>query len=218
MTQSAITIRWHLENISLNIKPSKPYVFARYNCRINQCEVAVYAHTNQHLVASITRSLDNMNLDIVDARVYLMNKDYSLSQFIITSNYNPIESEVVINKISNNLQSSLLDILSIKDLIPGNIRKRDLSSITANSIIKAEYPRNEDYTLLYVKAPDQHGLLANITYGLALSNYTIQYAKINTLAEQAEDYFYICDKDQKPIIGKNRLKSLEIRIHNIINT
>ena len=217
MTQSSTTLRWHLENIHQNIKPSKPHVFSRYNYRINQCEITVYAQTNKHLVASITRSLDNMSLEIVDARVYLINEDYSLSQFVITSNYNPIKSELIIKKISNDLQKRLLDILSIKDLVPRNIRKRNIYSLTNNSIVRAEHPINKDYTLLYVKSPDQYGLLAKITYGLALSNYTIQYAKINTLTEQAEDYFYICDKDQKPIVNKNRLKALEIRIRNIIN-
>ena len=73
------------------------------------------------------------------------------------------------------------------------------------------------WTVLEVATPDRPGLLANIGAVFIDQNLSLQAAKIQTLFERVEDFFFVTSTDGNSIGDENALNRLEDAIKRALD-
>ncbi|MDA7742512.1 HD domain-containing protein, partial [Francisellaceae bacterium] len=208
LAYSKTTIKWHVGHILKNPQPQEVQVFARFNPRIKQCEVTLYAPLFRYLFLQTTSKLDQMNLQIMDARHYTFNQEFALSNYVVTTDEQKIQDSEQIKQITAQLSEYFqqLDLKALPEVIQTRTRKQNIDHPTA---IKIENPKGKNYTVVAIETADQHGLLAKISRIFYQLNLRIRYAKVNTLADQVEDYFYINNEDFSKVTDKAALQNIK---------
>ena len=223
LSQSRTTINWHIKHILPNPYPEDTLFFARFNFRIKQCEVTIYSPMFRYLFTNVTAALDQVNLQVMEARIYTINspsstKQYSLSQYIVTHDGASIKDKQQIQGIAQILTQYLQKLKPIDALAPKSSSIRRSKEYDYQTIVNTENPEGKNYTILSVHSMDKHGLLARVAYVIGLFNLHVRHAKINTLADKAEDYFYVNNMEHIRITDAETLTALKTAVHNAITT
>ncbi len=197
-----LDIAWQVEEI-LQHNTDKPLVSARaahpkYWGQATQVFVHVKDASNVFLAA--TTALEQLNLNIVDARLYSSCAGFTTDTFyVLNENFEPLgDDPAVFAKIISALEDELSLVGEYSEIVkrrtPRNLKQ--LATPTTTNIIQDS---NKNLTILEVISPDRHGLLAMIGRIFAKFNIQVQNAKISTLGERVEDVFFLTDIDGKLI-------------------
>ncbi|PIE42824.1 MAG: [protein-PII] uridylyltransferase [Gammaproteobacteria bacterium] len=163
-------------------------------------QIMISLRSGPEAFAATTAVLEQLNLNIVDARISAFSGPFSLSSFIVLDEDNkPLAND---KERREKVSQRLMEELDDPDDYPEIIQRRTPRQLRLFSFPTEVTFSNDTLnqrTVMEVITPDRPGLLAKI--GLALFNHDICLvnAKIATLGERVEDIFFITDKNAAPI-------------------
>jgi [protein-PII] uridylyltransferase len=162
---------------------------------------AVFLFTPQHIFAfaTATAALDELGLNIADARVIPLRNDYSLTTFVILEQTGQIIDD---QQRLDQIQRRLIHALMMDGQTPVTITRRaprQVRMFPTATIVNFSTDKANSRTIMELTTGDRPGLLSEVGKVLRDQRMEIQTAKILTVGERAEDVFYITDDDGHPL-------------------
>jgi [protein-PII] uridylyltransferase len=196
-------IVWHTEAISHHHNPDKPLVLIKETSDLDfegATQIFIHAKERDSLFAMIVSCLEQLNLNIQDARIYNSGTHLTLDTFFVLDENG--ESLGDDPERIQHIQQYLFDTLKNPDETLDMIQRRTprqmrLFSIPTRTSMMTDITRN--HSVLEVITPDRPGLLAHVARIFVEFNIQLQAAKITTLGERVEDIFFITDQQQQAI-------------------
>jgi [protein-PII] uridylyltransferase len=187
-------IVWHTEWLAdSDTKSEVGLLDVRRQARGDGVEAVLYTPRVHRTFAHATAGLDELGMNIVDARIMPLDNGYSLDTFIFMELDRRMEiDESRLNKIRRSLTRVLTarddSVVKVTRAAPRQVRM----FTTPTSVVFGE---NKAYgnTIMELVAADRPGLLSKIGKIFIDQDIDIAAAKIMTIGERAEDVFYISD-------------------------
>jgi [protein-PII] uridylyltransferase len=159
----------------------------------------IFTRPRRHGFARTTAALDQLGLNIVDARITPTGDGFSLDLYhLLEDDGAPITDPDRLAEIEQALWASLRASgdapLAVSRRAPRQARMFHTPTHIALSVDE----RNRR-SVLELTAGDRPGLLCEVGEVLMLEHVELQAAKIMTVGERAEDVFYITDFDNRPL-------------------
>ena len=172
--------------------------------------LTVGPHRQQNF-ARTTALLDQMGLNIVDARITPLDGGLGLDTYLVLEDTGqPIadrhRAQQIETQLRRVLQSADTDLPVVTRRAPRQVRMFS----TPTQITFSEDPL-QHRTVLEIIAGDRPGLLSEIGKVFLTENIDVVTAKIMTIGERAEDVFYLTD-DQGGPLGETARKRLQERL------
>jgi len=157
-------------------------------------QIFIRTKSDNNIFAASTNALDQLNLNIQDARIYSTISGYTMDTFYVLDDE---DKPVIANSATmDNIVTSLQNELSFTEDYSDIIKRRTPRQLRHFSAPTRTIIHNElstPYTILEVISPDRPGLLARIARIFTEYNIELVTAKISTLGERVEDVFFITD-------------------------
>jgi [protein-PII] uridylyltransferase len=208
-------IAWHTEAILTQKNQQEPLVLVdehTFRGKHKVTQIFIRALSTDNIFAAATNALDQLDLNIQDAKIYSTVSGYTMDTFyVLDQDGLPVSNQRnyqhIIDTIKNELQLSDQYSDIIKRRTP-----RQLKHFNAPTRATISNDLSQEYTILEVVSPDRPGFLALIArifveHGIELIN-----AKITTLGERVEDVFFITDKNGDRLSDPKQCEKLQTAI------
>ena len=160
--------------------------------------VLIYTRTRHHGFARTTAVLDQLGLDVVDARITPTGDGFSLDLYhVLEDDGAPISDSDRLSEIEQALWRSMgrpEATVAVHRRAPRQVRMFR----TPTQIVLSVDERN-GRSVLELTAGDRPGLLCDVGKVLTAERIALQAARIMTVGERAEDVFYITDFEGRPL-------------------
>lgn len=196
---SADEIAWHTIAIGSSQEEDLPLVLLRPQTQRGSAEVFVYAKNDNAVFSLSTATLDQLGLNILDARIMSTKDHYALNSFqVLEQSGEPINELFREVHICNALRHNLLTG-GIKDY--SNIRRqsRQAKHFPIPTSIWFHNDADSPYTIIELITTDHAGLLSEIGGAFRQENVFLHSAKITTIGSRVEDMFYITGLTGQPV-------------------
>jgi len=162
-------------------------------------EAVLYTPRTQHTFAHATAVLDELGMNIVDARILPLENGYSIDSFVFMELDKRVETdESRLRKIHRSLERVLTaDDEKVEAVTRAIPRQARMFTTTTNIEFGSDVSNGR--TVLELVAGDRPGLLSIVGQAFIAQGIAIEAAKIMTIGERAEDVFYISDKQGRPL-------------------
>ena len=170
--------------------------------------IFIYMRDHDNIFSRSTLALDQLRLNIVDARIITSKHGYTLDTFIVLEESGEyVESGERTNAIKEMLRRELSSLDKPARKI-SRMEKRQLRNFPIATTVTFSHDESNNRTVMEVIASDRVGLLSRI--GMAMESCTtrLQNAKIATYGERVEDIFFITDQENRMITDQTKLDSL----------
>ncbi|WP_201558530.1 [protein-PII] uridylyltransferase [Psychrobacter sp. 72-O-c] len=224
LREIAEDILWHTEAI-LNHPPigyasnadSAPLVVLREHreLALDAVQVFVYTQDQANLFAVTMAVFDQMNLDVLDARIITATRDFALDSYVLLDRSGTL---LVDENSQEELKQRLIDAFK-NPTVPKLTHKRiprQLRHFEVATTISFEFNEASDQHIMSLQTLDQPGLLARVGQVFLQQKIEVHAARITTLGERAEDMFTISDQDDKPL-SADKLETLQAALRASLN-
>ena len=206
-------IVWHTEAIAQNLTPNKALVLTKESGEIDSegaTQIFLYTQDKPSLFALIAAALEQLDLNIMDARIYSSGDGHTLDTFyVLDANNEPLGHNP---ERIDAIKLFLAEKVNNTDDFLANISRRTPRQMRLFSIPTATTFSNDEelgLSVLEIITPDRPGLLARIGKIFVEFDVLLQNAKIATLGERVEDVFFITDSQQQPITDPNLAEQIQ---------
>ncbi|MDX1490538.1 MAG: [protein-PII] uridylyltransferase [Pseudohongiellaceae bacterium] len=209
--ESASNIAWHTEAL-LDHKGQETIVLIDEQAdgfAEGATQIFVYTTNKRHIFASSAAAMEQLGLDIQDARLFTTAKNFCMNTFtVLEDGGNPVSA-------SPARRSKIIELLTRylaepeKHLqVPNKRIERKLKHFSQH--VETEVINRDDtpYTTLEINCPDHPGVLATIGKVFAEQGIELQNARIATLGERVEDLFYILDQNNNKLTDPAAIERL----------
>jgi len=193
-------IAWHTRMLALRgAEDTSPLVSLQQQTGRGGTSVTTYTLQSQHSFARTTALLDQLGLNIVDARITPTADGFSLDVYhVLESTGAAITDAPRIRDIEQKLQQAL----SRKDDTAVTVTRRAPRQVrmfsTPMQIDFSEDP-DKQRTIIELIASDRPGLLSRVAHVFMAQRVDVHASKIMTVGERAEDVFYVADETGSPL-------------------
>jgi len=153
--------------------------------------VFLFAPQEYHAFADATAVLDELGLNIADARIVTLRNDWSLTTFVVLEQDGGLIQDA---RRLEQIKGRLIRELSAADQLPLTVTRRaprQVRMFPTATLVDFSTDETNNRTVMEIVAGDRPGLLCEIGQVLRDHHIAIQTAKILTIGERAEDAFYI---------------------------
>src|ERR1700704_6493014 len=161
--------------------------------------VLIFARAPRHGFARTTAVLDQLGLNIVDARITPTGDGFSLDLYhVLEDDGAPITD----NDRKNEIEHAIWRSLQRPEDTPFAVSRRaprQARMFNTPTQIQLNVDERNRRSVLELTAGDRPGLLSDIGKVLMEQHLQLHDAKIMTVGERAEDVFYITDFEQRPL-------------------
>ncbi len=225
LREIAEDILWHTEAI-LNHPPiglasnadSPPLVVLREHreLALDAVQVFVYTQDQMNLFAVTMAVFDQMNLDVLDARIITATRDFALDSYVLLD---PSGTLLVDEDSQQELKQRLINAFKDPTVLKLTNKRmpRQLKHFEVKTVINFEFNEASDQHIMSLETLDQPGLLARVGQVFLQQKIEVHAARITTLGERAEDMFYISDQNDEPL-STDRLDSLKSALIESLST
>ncbi|MEW6352947.1 MAG: [protein-PII] uridylyltransferase [Pseudomonadota bacterium] len=209
-------IAWHAQAILA--ARDAPLILMRQRGQRGGTELFIYAPDRDYLFAAITGALDQLGLNVHDARIVTARNGYTLNSFIILE-----ESGAAIEGVQRNaeiaaaLKRQLLEPGAPGTHVTRRVR-RQLKHFPIATQVSFDQDTRNQRTIMEVVTADRPGLLAKVGKAFVECGVRLQTAKIATLGARAEDIFFITDAHNRPLTDISQLTRLRKAIVKYLDT
>ncbi|MGQ9831462.1 MAG: [protein-PII] uridylyltransferase [Thermochromatium sp.] len=211
-------IAWQTRRILETAPEALPLVDIRPITARGGSEIFIYARDGDNLFARTTAALDQMRLNVMDARVMTTSDGLVLNSYqVLDLDGAPLSDPERIAEIRHHLRSRLTETApaSLRVTRPSSRRHRHFPIETRVSFT-TDTPNRR--TIMHLTTRDRPGLLAEVgavfeRYGIRLQN-----AKITTVGAEVDDVFFITTAEGTPITCEQTLASLSREIYGRIES
>ncbi len=163
-------------------------------------KIFICVKERSNIFAAVCACLNQLNLNIQDARLYHSDSGYTLDTFfVLDQNNEPIGDDPT---RAERIKKALRHELSLVDDYVNVINRRTPRILKHFSMPTQTRLFNEtgsEHSVLEIISPDRPGLLARIGGVFLQFDIQLQNAKISTLGERVEDIFFITDAQGNPL-------------------
>ena len=193
-------IAWHTETILSADEDDLPLVAVRNFEQRGGTSIFVYAHNVDYLFAISTAALDRLRLDVQDARIITSEADYTLDSYNVldAETRSPVEDPMRIQEIQTRLRSAIR-AHEIPEIRPPLAGQRKLQHFRFPTSVEFSEDTEHQRTVMEVIATDRPGFLSRVGSAMQNCGVRLHDARIATVGERAEDYFYITDFSDQPV-------------------
>ncbi len=220
LRESADDIVWHTQAILTKKDKEQPLVLVsdhtlRGSHKVTQ--IFIHALEKNNIFAAATSALDQLQLNVQDARIYSTVSGHTMDTFYVLDRddlpvTNPESIKTIVSSITAelNLSDNYSDI--IKRRTP-----RKLKYFNAPTRTNISNDISQQHTILEVISPDRPGFLARLARIFVEYNIELVTAKITTLGERVEDIFFITDKNGNRLNDPKLCEQLQLSIQQELN-
>lgn len=215
---AADEIAWHTEAIAHSTPADLPLVLINPHSERGGTEVFVYAEDRDNTFAVTVAVLDQLGLNIQDARITGTDDGYTLDSYLLLEDGNsPVTDAYRVAEIIHALRTALRQRpLRLPPPIKCALPRR-LRHFSTPTQINFSLDQRNNRTVLELITGDRPGLLAHVGHAFSRCGIRIKNAKIATVGERAEDVFFITDADNQPLIDPARQEELRHALEDILN-
>lgn len=211
-------IVWHTEKIFLTEDLSVPLILIRKRPKGGGTEIFIHTENNSNLFTIITSLIEQMNLTVMDARIFTSQDNYTLDTFLVLeADGSQFNDAVRIDELKEKLNHYILQPEATTPGITTHI-PRAAKHFKFPTRVSFENNEIQNQTMMKVIAYDRPGLLSQLGAAMHACDVTLHKAKIATFGEKAEDIFYITDAEGNSIMDREQLKYLDKTIIEVLNS
>ncbi len=206
-------IAWHTRQLAHRVNSDKPVIKARLSNLGEGMQVLVYSPDQPYLFAKICEFFEQINYNIMEAKVHTTQHGYALDSFLVMS---AGKEETVYRDLMSYIEYELGKKLETRSQLHSpRIGRANRQQKHFPIAPEADFSSDDKGNhILSIIAADRPGLLARIAHVLASHHIIIHSAKINTLGARAEDTFWISgntlqQQDNKSAISDELRKNIE---------
>ena len=206
-------IAWQTQAILEHGDSELPLVMIRktsYRAFEGATEIFIYIQDLPNLFAATASALDQLHLSIQDARIMVADNNQALNTYtVLTEDNQPLPDD---DEFLARIQHSLIEELDDPDDYPAIIQRR-----IPRQMKLFAYPTQANLstdpvtqlTTLELITPDRPGLLARLGGIFVKFGISVRKAKIASVGERVEDYFFISDAQGQPISDPELCQQLQ---------
>ena len=210
-------IIWHTDNLIKQTDKTSPLILLRERPQGDGSEIFIHTEYNSNLFTIITSIIEQMNLTVMDARIFTSKDNYTLDTFLILEADGTLfTDEVRIDELKEKLHHHITNPQAMTPGITSHV-PRAVKHFKFPAHVSFENNDTQKQTLMKVTAYDRPGLLSQIGAAMHSCNVTLHKAKIATYGEKAEDIFFITDNNGNILSDKKQFKCLEETITEKLN-
>ncbi len=216
LRETAQSIAEHSKAILEHMNPDEPLILIRQTShRVFEgaTEIFIYSKDIKNLFAATVAAMDQLHLNIQDARIILTDSGEVLNTYTVLSDDNTPLSENPDHM--SQIKQRLIDELDDPDDYPEIIQRRvprQMKLFATPTQANLSNDAISQETVLEVITPDRPGLLARIGGIFASHNLAVRKAKIASVGERVEDVFFITDEQGLPISDPELCQTLQQEI------
>lgn len=192
-------IAWHTQVIANVGEEHLPLIAVREVQQRGGTTVLVYTYDRDYLFGHISACLDQLNLNILDARVHDTTDGKTVCSYVVVEDnggtVDTLDRELeIVSQMTSALQQDASCPIPVNRHTP-----RQLKIFNTATEISFQQDTRNNRTALTLLSADRPGLLSKVGYVFQKHGVVIQNAKIATVGERAEDVFFITNGDRQPI-------------------
>jgi len=192
-------IAWHTQAVVEHGDSQEPLVVLRQQTERGGTEIFIYTPIRDHQFTTTTTLLDQIGLNIVDARILPSHDNYTLDTYmVLEEDGEPIRGQFRLVEIEEMLQHHLVHPEETPERVQRQMARQLKHFNIKTQVLFHEDPNNER-TVMEVITSDRPGLLSRIARALAACKVRLLNAKIATFGERVEDIFFITDENGGPL-------------------
>lgn len=203
MRHSSVDVAWHTEAIIEHPSDGGPLVLIKETTQREfegGTQIFIYAPDQHDFFAVTVAAMDQLNLNIHDARIITSSSQFTLDTYIVLdADGSPIGNDP---ERTEEIRQGLITALRNPDDYLTIIQKRvprQLKHFAFPPQVTIHNDMQRPQTIIEVVAPDRPGLLARIGQLFLDFDLSVQNAKIATLGERVEDVFFVTNADNQPL-------------------
>ncbi len=203
MRHSSADVAWHTDAIIEHPSDGGPLVLIKETTQREfegGTQIFIYAPDQHDFFAVTVAAMDQLNLNIHDARIITSSSQFTLDTYIVLdADGTPIGNDP---ERTEEIRQGLIDALRNPDDYLTIIQKRvprQLKHFAFPPQVTIHNDMQRPQTIIEVIAPDRPGLLARIGQLFLDFDLSVQNAKIATLGERVEDVFFVTNADNEPL-------------------
>ncbi len=181
--------------------------------------IVIYVKDRVALFAATTAILEQLNLNIVDARISVASKGpWSISSYVVLDEQGQPLGKDPARK--ERVRTRLVKELADPDDYPDIIQRRTPRQLKHFSFPTEVTLSNDTFnqrTVIEVITPDRPGLLARVGQVLLEHRVRLTNAKIATLGERVEDVFFVTDEHGWPIRDPDVCQALQEDLRTMLD-
>ena len=210
-------IIWHTQNILMRENSSTPLILFRERPKGVGTEIFIHTKNNTNLFTVITTLIEQMNLTVMDARIFTSKDNYTLDTFLVLeADGSQLTDAARITELKEKLAHHITQPETSTPEIVKHI-PRAAKHFKFPTHVSFEEDAMQQQTMMKVTAYDRPGLLSQIGSAMHGCGVILHKAKIATYGEKAEDIFFITDKKGNPLEDEKQFKYLEKTIIEGLN-
>ncbi len=210
-------VAWHTALlVARDAEEEEPLVAVSSQTERGGTPIFTFTARAQHGFARTTGVLDQMGLNIVDARITPTADGFSLETYLVLEdNGRTIADHSRIHEIEQSLRRNL----QLREHAPRAVTRRAPRQVrmfsTPTQITLSTDTRN-NRTILELIAGDRPGLLSEVGKIFMNEGVDVHGARIATVGERAEDVFYLTDAHGQPL-GETAGAKLQQRLTEVLD-
>jgi len=206
---SANALTWQTQQVLESTAADLPLVLLRRQTSRGGTEVFHYGKNDDGLFALVTTILDQLNLNIVEARIETASTGYTLNSYqVLEESGKPISGQHRKREITNALKKKLAQKEHVEHEVSRRIPRRLKSFSTPTQITFGQVPGHQ-FTIMKLITSDRPGLLSQVGWTFASCHINLHTAKIATIGATAEDIFFITDNNNQPLIDATQFDCIK---------
>jgi len=192
-------IAWHTVAIASCGPDDLPMVLLRPMSQRGTAEIFIHARNQDFIFAHSTAVLDQLGLNILDARIITTGNDFVMNSYhVLEQSGEPIKDQRRQIQICSRLRQCLLDT-SVEPLQVKRLQTRQVRHFAVPTQIYFHRDAQERCTILELIATDRPGLLSKVGQAFGRAGIRLCDARISTIGSRAEDIFRVTDRQDRPL-------------------
>ena len=193
-------IVWHTEWLAdSDTGSSVGLVDVRRRASGDGIEAVLYTPRTHRTFAHTTALLDELGMNIVDARINPLDNGYSLDTYVFME----LDKRMEIDDLRmSKIRRTLVRVLTLPDDDIADVTRpapRQVRMFPTKTSVDFGRGTTRGKTVMELVSGDRPGLLSTIGKAFIAEGVDIETAKIVTIGEKAEDVFYITKEDGRPL-------------------
>ena len=174
---------------------------------LDAVQVFIYTHDQSNLFAVTMTVFDQMDLDVLDARVITASRDFALDSYVLLDRHGTLLTD---SERQAELIAQLKQAFASPTLPKVSPRRmpRQLKHFEVPTKVSFSFNPQSNQHMMILETLDQPALLARVGQVFLAHDIEVHFARITTLGERAEDMFFITDHADKPL-SDARLEKLK---------
>ena len=191
-------VHWHTAVLTTKPDDSRLIVDVSNSLVDGLTAVMVYAERSRHSYVRTTAVLDELGLNVVDARIVPLSDDQMLNTYwVLDAAGNRVADGSRLDELRTRVLSGLTEDdqpLRVNRRTPRQVRMFPI----APRVEIVDEPANSR-TIVELTASDRPGLLLQVGRVFQQLNILLQNARVSTIGERAEDVFFVTNGRGEPL-------------------